>query len=64
MRMVHRADERLFIDYAGPTDASMTQALAFYGRVPRLIGPDNSRALVTRAERYEPLLTDSMQDKA
>ena len=32
--------------------------------MPQLIVPDNPRALVTRAERYEPLLTDSMQDFA
>ena len=103
MRQVHRAGEKLFIDYAGPTLALMVhgqevgranifvaamgvsgycfacatpaqtardwlgataRALTFYGGVPRLIIPDNPRALVTRADRYEPLLTDSVQDFA
>ena len=103
MRQVHRAGEKLFIDYAGPTEAltahgqevgranifvaamgvsgycfayatpaqtardwlgATAQALTFYGGVPQLIVPDNPRALVTRADRYEPLLTDSVQDFA
>ncbi|MFM9428606.1 transposase [Variovorax sp. GrIS 2.14] len=103
MRQVHRAGEKLFIDYAGPTVGLMAhgqevgranifvaamgvsgycfayatpaqtardwlgataQALTFYGGVPQLIVPDNPRALVTRADRYEPLLTDSVQDFA
>lgn len=103
MRQVHRAGEKLFIDYAGPTVALMVhgqevgranifvaalgvsgycfacatpaqtardwlgataRALMFYGAVPQLIVPDNPRALVTRADRYEPLLTDSVQDFA
>ena len=103
MRQVHRAGEKLFIDYAGPTIAlvasgqevgranifvaamgvsgycfclattaqtardwlgATAQALTFYGGVPQLIVPDNPRALVTVADRYEPLLTDSVQDFA
>ena len=32
--------------------------------MPQLIVPDNPRALVTKADRYEPLLTDSVQDFA
>ncbi len=99
MRQVHRAGERLFIDYAGPTVAladgqrahifvaamgasgycfatatpaqtardwlgSTARALAFFGGVPQLIVPDNPRALVTRANRYEPQLSDSVQDFA
>ena len=40
-------------DWLGAT----AQALTFYGGVPQLIVPDNPRALVTRADRYEPLLT-------
>ena len=103
MQQVHRAGEKLFIDYAGPTVALMVQgqkvgranifvaamgvlgycfacatpaqtardwlgatarALTFYGGVLQLIIPDNPRALVTRADRYEPLLTDSVQDFA
>ena len=38
--------------------------MTFYGGVPQLIIPDNPRALVTKADRYEPLLTDSVQDFA
>jgi len=99
MRQVHRAGEKLFIDYAGPTVAltdgqrahifvaamgasgycfamatpaqtardwlgATARALAFFGGVPQLIVPDNPRALVTRANRYEPQLNDSMQDFA
>ena len=103
MRQVHRAGEKLFIDYAGPTVALMApgqevgranifvaalgvsgycfayvtpaqtardwlgataQALTFYGGVPQLIIPDNPRALVTKADRYEPLLTDNVRDFA
>jgi hypothetical protein len=40
------------------------QALAFYGGVPQFIAPDNPRALVTAAERYEPVLTQTVQDFA
>jgi transposase len=103
MRQVHRAGEKLFIDYAGPTIAltvngqeigranifaaamgvsgdcfclatpaqtaqdwlgATAQALAFYGGVPQLIVPDNPRALVTKADRYEPVLTDTVRDFA
>lgn len=103
MRQVHRAGEKLFIDYAGPTvklvsngqevgcanlfvaalgvsgycfccaTAAQTaqdwlgataQALTFYGGVPQLIVPDNPRALVTVADRYEPRVTDTVQDFA
>jgi len=103
MRQVHRAGEKLFIDYAGPTIALMqghrevgranifvsamgvsghcfclatpsqtapdwlgatAQALTFYGGVPQIIVPDNPRALVTQANRYEPKLTDSVLDFA
>lgn len=96
MRQIHRAGEKLFADYAGPTvpiiDAStgeirpasifvavlgassytfacatpgqtqadwltgIGRALAFIGGVPRMIVPDNPRALVTVANRYEPEL--------
>lgn len=96
MRQTHRAGEKLFADYAGPTvpiidaatgeirpasifvavlgassytfacaTAGQTQAdwltgigraLAFIGGVPELIVPDNPRALVTVANRYEPEL--------
>ena len=39
-------------------------ALTFFGGVPQLIIPDNPRALVTQANRYEPLLSDSVMDFA
>lgn len=103
MRQVHRAGEKLFIDYAGPTIAlidggqevgranlfvaalgvsgycfctatpaqaakdwldATAQALRFYGGVPQLIVPDNPRALVTQADRYEPVLTETVRDFA
>lgn len=103
MRQVHRAGEKLFIDYAGPTIAlidggqevgqanlfvaamgvsgycfciatpaqtardwlgATAQALTFYGGVPQLIVPDNPRALVTVADRYEPVLSQTVQDFA
>ncbi len=103
MRQSHRAGEKMFIDYAGPTIALTLHgalvgranifvatmaasgysfclaterqtaadwlhgtacALGFFGGVPQLIVPDNPRALVTVANRYEPLLTDSVLDFA
>ena len=89
MRQIHRAGEKLFIDYAGPTveliDGSRAhifvaalgassytyacatpretmadwlgataQALCFIGGVPQLIVPDNPKALIANADRYEP----------
>lgn len=94
MRQHHRAGEKLFIDYAGPTvevidratgevrqaqvfvavlgassytyaEATWSQslpdwiaahqrALRFFGGVPQLLIPDNLRAAVTEACRYEP----------
>ena len=96
MRQIHRAGEKLFADYAGPTvpiidattgeirpasifvavlgassytfacaTAGQTQgdwligigrALMFIGGVTALIVPDNPRALITVADRYEPTL--------
>ena len=47
-------------DWLGAT----AQALSFYGGVPQLIVHDNPRALVTVADRYEPRLTDTVQDFA
>ncbi len=44
-------------DWLGAT----AQALSFYGGVPQLIVPDNPRALVTKADRYEPVLTDTVR---
>ena len=96
MRQIHRAGEKLFADYAGPTvpiiDAKtgeirpasifvavlgassytfacatpgqtqadwltgLARALRFIGGVTALIVPDNPRALVANANRYEPEL--------
>ena len=96
MRQIHRAGEKLFADYAGPTVpiidagtgeirpasifvavlgassytfacatpgqtqadwlAGLARALRFIGGVPDLIVPDNPRALVSVANRYEPEL--------
>jgi transposase len=99
MRQVHRAGEKLFIDYAGPTVAltdgqrahifvaalgasgycfalatpaqttrdwlgATARALAFFGGVPQIIVPDNPRALVKSANRYEPQLNDTVLDFA
>ena len=102
MRQIHRAGEKLFIDYAGPTVAlansqqgqqahifvaamgasgycfalatpgqtardwlhATARALSFLGGVPQLIVPDNPRALVKTANRYEPELNDSVLDFA
>jgi transposase len=99
MRQTHRAGEKLFIDFAGPTVeliggerasifvaamgasgycfatatpaqtaadwlGATAQALAFYGGVPQLLVPDNPRALVAQANRYEPTLSESALDFA
>jgi len=99
MRQVHRAGEKLFIDYAGPTielnngtrahifvaalgASSFTyacatpretmadwlgataQALRFYGGVPQLIVPDNPKALIADADRYEPRANETVLDFA
>lgn len=99
MRQIHRAGEKLFIDFAGPTMAltsggrahifvaalgassytfawateretmadwleSTARALTFYGGVPVLIVPDNPRALVADANRYEPRSNDTVLDFA
>jgi transposase len=40
------------------------QALRFIGGVPALIVPDNPRALVSKADRYEPVLNASVTDFA
>ena len=99
MRQIHRAGEKLFIDFAGPTMAltdgsrahifvaamgassytfacatpretmadwleSTARALSFYGGVPQLIVPDNPRALISDANRYEPRSNDTVLDFA
>ncbi len=99
MRQIHRAGEKLFIDYAGPTIAltdgsrahifvaalgassytyacatpretmvdwleSTACALAFFGGVPQLIVPDNPKAMIADANRYEPRSNDTVLDFA
>lgn len=99
MRQIHRAGEKLFIDYAGPTIAltddgrahifvaalgassytyacatpretmadwleSTARALAFFGGVPQLIVPDNPKAMISQADRYEPRSNDTVLDFA
>ena len=43
---------------------AMARALSFYGGVPQLIVPDNPRALVSEACRYEPQLNQTVHDFA
>lgn len=43
---------------------AMARALTFYGGVPQLIVPDNPRALVSTACRYEPKLNQTVLDFA
>ena len=99
MRQIHRAGEKLFIDYAGPTIAltdgsrahifvaalgassytfacatpretmadwltSTAKALSFIGGVPQLIVPDNPKAMIANANRYEPRSNDTVLDFA
>lgn len=104
MRQIHRAGEKLFIDYAGPTVPIVSQltgeiskahifvavlgasnytyscataketqadwlhgltgALNFIGGVPEMIVPDCPKALITNADRYEPIINRSAQDCA
>jgi len=43
---------------------AMARALTFYGGCPQLIVPDNPRALVADACRYEPKLNETVRDFA
>ncbi|MDD3761435.1 MAG: IS21 family transposase [Acidithiobacillus sp.] len=43
---------------------SHVRALAFFGGVPRLLVPDNLKAAVTKASRYEPEINRSYRDLA
>jgi transposase len=43
---------------------STARALTFYGGVPALIVPDNPRALIADANRYEPRSHDTVLDFA
>lgn len=99
MRQHHRAGEKMFADFAGPTLAlddgsrahvfvavqgassytfacatadetmrswlgAMARAQAFFGGVTALIVPDNPRALIAQACRYEPRANDTVLDFA
>jgi len=44
--------------------SAQVRALGYFGGVPRKIVPDNPKALITRASRYEPDLNPSYQDFA
>lgn len=43
---------------------STARALAFYGGVPQLIVPDNPKAMIVNADRYEPRSNDTVLDFA
>ena len=43
---------------------SMVRALSFIGGVPELVVPDNPRALIANADRYEPRANDTVLDFA
>jgi len=99
MRQIHRAGEKLFIDYAGPTIGltdgsrahifvaamgassytfacatpsetmadwldSTARALSYISGVPALIVPDNPKAMIADANRYEPRANDTVLDFA
>ena len=104
MRQIHRAGEKLFIDYCGPTVdiidpatgeirpaqifvailgasnytyaeatwdqtlpnwiASHVRAFNFLGGVPTLLVPDNLKAAITKACRYDPKVNQTYADLA
>ena len=104
MRQVHRAGEKAFVDYAGPTfevvdratgevrdamvfvgvlgasnhtfvDVTRSRSLPdwtmshvrmfeFWGGVPELVIPDNEKAAVRKASRYEPELNPTYRELA
>ena len=41
---------------------ALGKALEFYGGVPRIVVPDNLKAAVIRADKYEPVLNKAMDD--
>ena len=79
MRQVYRAGEKAFVDYAGPkfpvVNVTWSRALPdwvmshvrtfeFWGGVPELVIPDNEKAGVRKASRYEPDLNPTYQELA
>ena len=53
-------ERQTMADWLGAT----AQALRFIGGVPRLIVPDNPRALIAKADRYEPIANETVHDFA
>lgn len=41
---------------------ALGKALEFYGVVPRIVVPDNLKAAVIKADKYEPVLNKAMDD--
>lgn len=41
---------------------ALAKALEFYGGVPRIVVPDNLKAAVIKADKYEPILNKAMDD--
>lgn len=42
--------------------SALAKALEFYGGVPRIVVPDNLKAAVIKADKYEPILNKAMDD--
>ena len=53
-------ERQTMADWLGAT----AQALSFYCGVPQLIVPDNPRALIAKADRYEPIANETVHDFA
>lgn len=99
MRQTHRAGEKLFVDFAGPTIpltdgqrchifvaalgassytfawatpsekmvdwlGSIAKTFTYIGGVPQLVVPDNPKALIRKADRYEPMSNETVLDFA
>ncbi len=69
----HVAGEKLFIDYAGDTATvheaggsweAHVRAFRFFQGVPRMLVPDNLKAAVDRADRYDPSINRSYAELA
>ncbi len=41
---------------------ALSKALEFYGGVPKIVVPDNLKAAVIKADKYEPVLNKAMED--
>ena len=49
---------------AGSFLAALENAFHFFGGVPRAVVPDNLKAAVTKADRYEPVLNQTLEELA